>query len=526
MASLIWLDICTRERETLLQEHHQAFTIIQQELAFPDVQEPQLITLIGGEVKTSLMRDLFSIKFEYGHDKIHLQLASNCVEAPSPVLITDCELHRLSCFSKSRPHPPHVEQHAIRWPTMLQPISEFLDPNAIANAIYRQLLIPFSTTVCLFADDFGGTRGVAQILASWLVTVSQPPILPAPTYPRVLVLLRWKDAAATFDEKLATISFMNEVRQEVDARKSGFIRTGKTHLSVSDFNSLLHRRLMQESEDVQSLRRAAKLSFSAHHFKAFFNLACKHFARTNETAFDFVEASRTFNPLPTFSNHFSNFLRLVPPEQHMTFAVPVITSALCLDSTPPQMHRFEPSMVFEKLYSNILDNLHVMYPHRPGMLLEIQSKVKDMFREQHTRMVKEFEDSAVAHKRLLLSLAPIWKNTFSRKTCLSCLGRRPENVLACGHSFCDTCVSIHGRTDLEDPWTFRIDTCPLCKITNKILLPLKPPTAGVRGLIIDGKSFKDIEILQDIEKKLGLPISIREHFDIVIGSGLGKFHPK
>lgn len=367
MASSVWLDLSsTRSHATLLQYHH-AFASIQQELAFPDVQEPQLIAMIGGEVKSSLMRDIFAVKPEYGHNRIHLRLAPDCVEALSPILLADCELHALDEIKKdlSSNLSRHFEQHRIRW---ISKIPHAINPNILAQAIYIKLIMPFSTIICLFADDLGGTKGVAKLLASWLLTVKyfRSPELPPSTYPRILVLQRWQDVAATFDEKLATIALMQEVNDEFNSRKmrlgnkdrldlSAFGRFVKEQfgdirmlplpkssgeiISFHPYLNKIQRRLLHESADVQALRKTAKVSFSTHHFAAFFNLALKHFVTTNTEAFSFVEASRTFNPLPKhLAKNLSNFLEIVAPEYHITFAVPVIASALCLDSLTPGMH--------------------------------------------------------------------------------------------------------------------------------------------------------------------------------------------
>jgi len=160
------------------------------------------------------------------------------------------------------------------------------------------------------------------------------------------------------------------------------------------------------------------------------------------------------------------------------------------------------------------------------MLYEIRTKIERSFCEQSTKLQKKLEDSAVAHRRTLRSFKPLFKDIYSTKVCLSCLARRPwqQNTLSCRHSFCPTCVSIHGQADLNDPWSFNLDTCPLCDKPNKISLHLRPATAGLRGLILDGNSNKDIELLQDVEERLQLPISITEHFDIINGRGSGNFN--
>lgn len=52
-------------------------------------------------------------------------------------------------------------------------------------------------------------------------------------------------------------------------------------------------------------------------------------------------------------------------------------------------------------------------------------------------------------------------------------------------------------------------------------IQLKPPTAGIRCIVLDGGSYTDFEVLDTLEKELGLPMSIREYFDIANGRGIG-----
>jgi hypothetical protein len=101
----------------------------------------------------------------------------------------------------------------------------------------------------------------------------------------------------------------------------------------------LKSRILQDSHDIQKLRREAQVAFSVCHFKAFFGLACEHFCKDIVSPFNFIRASRISNPIPEeLSTHLTAFVELVSPNQLLTFAAPVIGSALVFDSYPPGMH--------------------------------------------------------------------------------------------------------------------------------------------------------------------------------------------
>ncbi|KAI9763377.1 MAG: hypothetical protein M1840_000569 [Geoglossum simile] len=362
----IWIDLRTRLNEVLLQEHHRPYASFQ-ECHFPYTQDPQMIMLIGGSLKTTFMNSLFSVESKGGHNKVHLRLVPSTLKSQSPAFIADCELHNIRNFRKTivGPVPGVIDQRSIRW---LRNIPRGFDPNSLANLIYRKLISPFCTIICLFSDDLGGTRATAKLLASWLISLSNPSSdLPVSTYPRILILKRWNDPSATFDEKLATICFIQELRQEMDLRNMNFRKRANGRMGDTEFNSLveqqfgdihvlalpiqqgslyeksvqsqLRTRLLQESEDMQNYRRIAKVAFSANHFGTFIHSACDHFAADILTPFSFVEASRVPNPVPQdLSLHLINFLKHISQNLLMSFAVPVIASALSLDSYPPDMH--------------------------------------------------------------------------------------------------------------------------------------------------------------------------------------------
>jgi hypothetical protein len=65
-----------------------------------------------------------------------------------------------------------------------------------------------------------------------------------------------------------------------------------------------------------------------------------------------------------------------------------------------------------------------------------------------------------------------------------------------------------------------LDNCPLCIGENKVIIRLKPYTAGVRCLVFDGYNANDFPTLKAIKNRL-LKISVDEHFDVVNRSGLG-----
>lgn len=111
----------------------------------------------------------------------------------------------------------------------------------------------------------------------------------------------------------------------------------------------------------------------------------------------------------------------------------------------------------------------------------------------------------------------------STTICLCCLCRPPEYMLGCGHSMCDTCISIFG-IQASAEYHVDISQCPIClqpfHLTVRQLPPTKRPVimtldgGGVRGIVSLG-------LLQALEKRLGGVIRVSQIPDLVIGTSVG-----
>jgi hypothetical protein len=134
--------------------------------------------------------------------------------------------------------------------------------------------------------------------------------------------------------------------------------------------------------------------------------------------------------------------------------------------------------------------------------------------------------SVELHRETLEKVQPHWKIIRSDGTCLVCLSRQPQYGLPCGHSVCETCVRIFADCHNTNPWTFKINSCFLCRLKfPEIFVKVKPDTAGVRVLLIDGGGVRGIfplTILKLLNDRLGLPYPIQENFDGAFGISSGR----
>lgn len=115
----------------------------------------------------------------------------------------------------------------------------------------------------------------------------------------------------------------------------------------------------------------------------------------------------------------------------------------------------------------------------------------------------------------------------SHTTCFACLTQVPIHTLPCGHIICDRC--LFSQSDGSKRFCREVKSCPLCCNADKPwstpwTTTVKPPTAGLRILSLDGggvRSIVQLKILSELEKKIGLGIPIQGFFDLIIGTSGG-----
>ena len=111
----------------------------------------------------------------------------------------------------------------------------------------------------------------------------------------------------------------------------------------------------------------------------------------------------------------------------------------------------------------------------------------------------------------------------SNETCICCVRRNPEHVFTCGHALCDVCVEIYGNAVLGQEYCYDLPTCILCE-AGRLTAKIKPPTAGVRILSIDGGGVRGVvplEFLNLLQKEVGEACPIQDLFDLAIGTSSG-----
>lgn len=118
-----------------------------------------------------------------------------------------------------------------------------------------------------------------------------------------------------------------------------------------------------------------------------------------------------------------------------------------------------------------------------------------------------------------------WHEATSNACCIPCLASPPQHPLSCGHAICDACVPRFGQRWPSREYCYLLTACPICGthvIEQQIIL--KPPTAGVRVLSVDGGGVRGVvplQFLKLLQIALGPGGRVQEFFDVAFGTSAG-----
>ncbi|KAH9905226.1 FabD/lysophospholipase-like protein [Xylariomycetidae sp. FL2044] len=490
-----------------------------------DVESPQLLVLIGNTAKAVALRELFGVKTRNhganrGLGEVHLHLDPRSAFHGKPLLIADSDLS-----GSTRARFPPGDCHEFK-PRVMQRSSHASDPGWIANGIYAQLLSPFSDVFCVFSDDIGGFRPVARHLAAWLEH-GRVQTVPASTCPRVVIVTEKIPLGAESEEQART-DFLELLRDETTKDLSALAVTVEvialfpgSSMSGDARHRRLKERLMNGSDRAQENRANAQLLFSFTHLAALLESAIEHFTSASREPFNLVRASRVYNPVALdLEQHISTLLTYVKTPAELTeFAAPTIASSLFLDSYPPGAHHFSPGEVFPALYQSVFHRV------AKAKVIPFEQSRRVVLRSVFVAKVKR-RFAEITRRSLRTSLPPARRRMKSDNTCFSCLRRRPQFELECGHVLCENCVKVLSHPCAEDPWLFRIRQCPLCRdvFPNEVTVRTHPPTASVGVLYIDGGGVRGVaplEMIKRIHTRIGLPIPFQRFIKVAFGISSG-----
>lgn len=481
-------------------------------LSDPTQQFPLTILCFGGERKTEALRNLFPLYVHKIRRKVaDISLDSASAGSSNPIYIINADRNAKPYDGPDIAKCHEIRSHRIEWRQKPGAVATFQD------LIFARLLFLIADVLCIFADDVeGGLQEVDCMLARW-ISCGPASTLPSSVKPRVLIITAQRqhhEPSLQLDRE----SIFATATQ--DAFSDTF-----SAIKIEDSNaSTLRQILFDEIDQACIAKTTAKLLFSARHITWIFRQALIHFCKTLDSPF---EHYRCFSPsintcqLFTHIDAFLSMAEAVEMDSRTERLASYLSSSILIDMYPLGAHGFAANALFDSVYR--LDLQH-MLDSRPTFASTPSVR---LIRDNISSFADAMTGKATAqtlHSRNLVSLAGRlpWDRMQSNSICLGCLKRRPDHCLDCRHALCDDCVLAWGRPVKGLEYTFRLARCPLCLRPTQTTVVLKPPTAGIRVISIDGGGVRGIVpllFLEVVEKGMGVPL--QEYFDMAFGTSSG-----
>jgi len=508
------------------------------DLVDPKQQWPSLLFFVGTKTKNVALRELFpynNIRKARLEGLANLRLDTASVNSDYPLLFADSDAS-FRPPSQVQESPCHERTvYPLRWQTPSE--------TPYADIIHARLFFLFADVICLFADDFALLEHVVGRLKSWARAGGNGGT-PVAAHPKVVIVMRGDEASSTFNVLEAQDLRFKLHQQDL----VGFFSSITVlYLADEQVSPLARYRrlkevLLRHADEQRQWRQNTHSLYSALHLNRFMQEAVKHISQTVEAPFNFLHISRLHNPIRRdYCDHIARFLRLssqhsVPDAEVTSF----VASSMLMDAYPPGMHSqerspptsgrnandssdFDPRSLYDSIYRPYIvqafrDHYGSPLADALNQKLQVHFMALTFVSTQHTESIARIHRENV--RRRILQ----WSRLRSNLTCLSCLRRKPEHTLSCGHSLCDTCVQIFGEISPTKEYQYHVQQCLMCGV-GSLTVSLKPPTAGIRILTIDGGGARGVvplAFLEIFQATVGPACRIQDMFDLAFGTSSGQ----
>ena len=515
---------------------------INQDFSHPHTQYPSVVFFVGQKARDVAVRQLFPWNNLKRSSKqaglATLRAETISLQSDFPLLFAESNPFMTATTSLENDQLCHeVRPYPLLWP------DEAVDN--LYNLTHARLLFLFTDVLCVFADDFLDMDSMLHQLRSWAALGWASRLL-ATVRPKVIVVRKGVEPSPS-----PLYDLLDQQDLRFNIKHQDLIRyfSSVTVLQLADEQispSARHRRLKElmqrQVEEMRHLKQTYGCLYSAVHLNDFFVDAVRHTARSITKPFDFLTSSRRgSHDFTEYTDHLSSFLKIAAISRVSSHdTTNFIASTILLDTYPSGRHSksaashplpqltqslgFDPMVVFTHLYQapclRSYETTSHNVPTSEERTLSIRTHLTDLFAD----MQSSGRSAAEVHRTTLRALSLPWANLRSNRTCLCCLRRRPESPLSCGHSICEFCIQTFGKPQTDVDYRYVVDNCPMCA-AGTMSVVLKPPTAGIRILSIDGGGVRGavpLEFLGLLQDVLGDDCLIQDLFDLAFGTSSGK----
>ncbi|KAH6984112.1 hypothetical protein EDB80DRAFT_625131 [Ilyonectria destructans] len=520
-----WTRASRQDKDRLLVRQSGRLKALVDQLPHPETQTPSLVftfTCRGGARKRSAAAACSTV---------HLDLEPHSVASPNPVFLATSFLSRtnatrLPTHGSDRLTPPR------RCCSIMSETSISLEPRLGPANAHLQILFPYIDVICFPCSSRQCLALLLEQFACWRRSAlwTQDKSRLAPELLVILTSHKVKEEEVRRVLEGSSDSWMLRPSALTVTRSHAFGGRDKGGDEDREAVLKLTRKLLQRT---RSRKSDLGLLFSAHHLMALVDASLQR----DQPFPGYVELSRTARPVtPDLSQHLGKFIALLGQGQGQgfgEFATDAIAASLLLDHYAPGMHAFPPRRVFHDLHREACSEALRIGNKTPAQTKpETENSTgivdSDTFLESIVARMDELhrsgEPAVELHAKSYHKHQDQWLSLRTRDTCLLCIQRVPQYELPCRHSICEHCVRVFGHASEEGPRFFTVYHCFLCGAYAGLHVRVRPPTAGVGVLCIDGGGVRGIiptTILELLEEEIGLPIPVQEHFQVCAGVSAG-----
>ncbi|UDD63787.1 hypothetical protein AFCA_011046 [Aspergillus flavus] len=517
-----WLDVGVGENGSYVIRDYGRLDEVVSELTQPRQQYPFLSVFLGGKNKDIALQAIFpqnNIRRTQPSSRIGLRYDITSSNSESPILFADGNVTPTKGVLGAM---PGVHDYPITWPIS--------STDNASRLVYARLIFLFADLVCLFADDFPDLMSVAHFLVDCVSMRSASP-MPVAVRPRVLVVLMGNPDRSERNGPL------QQFYQQLYEADSTHLSECFSHINVVYLDPIQSDSLRYDSvrtwihnqrENIQIVRQENWSQVNAVQLRALFTSAIRNLVSQNQAFFDFVKASREWNPVGAgLSDHVAHFLEVGHREEcKFEILLSSLVSALILDHCLPGMMLMDPHAVFQTLYHDPVLRAfrHRQAPRFSKSVPELVSLIEQEFVTQY-HLYASGEQSSIEYRRQhLLSTNHELCRVQSDKICLYCLVRTAQHSQVCCHTICDLCPQLFGNAAPDAEYRFSMVGCLLCNSRAVTTIDVLPPTMNPTVLAIDGGGVRGgipLEYLLLIQESLGPECKLADLVDLAVGSSSG-----
>lgn len=340
-----WLALTHAKGTTIIKEYKSAWS----QLNVSSGDHASFVLLIGRKTKSEVLRQWMGVQGSQTLAAPHGEVILWGDRTSSDNVYIDFELQS---YDKARSSAPKSSGETLtRVAHWLGGIKGPITRRRVGNLLSARAIAPLCNTVCYFASDFGGPKGVASLLAAQL---SEDPStdLPMQCLPNVLVVV--DTPANEFDSQAVEASIMEMIAEIMVGHDGAIDVRARLALHYSQFRLLGIRRAAKLADRARQVRKELLImqqdslarkttlgwNFKLEHIIRFSRGLLDNFCMDEPQQFSFISASRPDGfSQKDLAYHLKETIAILPSQVWINILFcPLLASSIILATYPSGSH--------------------------------------------------------------------------------------------------------------------------------------------------------------------------------------------